>query len=221
MKTIALCCALLYCVASVAGEDVILRGIKPGTYTLEVASGGAVSITPARLVNVGGVPAPNPTPGPGPSTPFELEIKAQSAKVLANGGTKTTGAALSSVYSLVADSVAEGSVTPEMALKAIKAATDMVLANQADKEAWLPWRTAVGDALTKLQQDGSLATKEQYVSTLRQIAGGLKQATGFRQEPQALASQDPAGKGIVGGIDIGKIIELIKLIMELLKLFGG
>ena len=113
--------------------------------------------------------------------------------------------------------VSDGSIPPDQALGAIKAATNLVLNEMADKEAWGPWRTAVGEALTKLQQEGSLTTKAHYVAAFREIASGLNAATGHN--PASLRA--PPANGILDGIDIAKIIELIKLILELLKLFGG
>src|SRR3990167_10907282 len=94
--------ALLWLVlASTAiADDVTLRGLKPGTYTLEVSAAGVVTLTPTKLVTVG-VPNPNPPPVD-PLTPFESAIRTLTKSALTNeGGSLTTGAALSEVYSRV------------------------------------------------------------------------------------------------------------------------
>ena len=197
-------------------EDITLRGLKPGSYTLEVSAAGVVTLTPTKLVTVGPTVPPTDPPGTPALTPFESAIKTLTKSTLTNeGGSLTTGAALSEVYSRVSTGVANGTIPPDQSLPAIKAATNLVLNEMPDKGSWTFWRTEVGDALTKLQQQGELTTKEQYASALKQVANGLNAATGYN--PNALVKP---GKGILGGIDIDKIIKLIELIMTLLKLFG-
>jgi len=217
--------ALLWLVllASTAiADDVTLRGLERGkAYTVEVSAAGVVTLTPTKLVTVGGTPNPSPIPNPSPTlTPFEKEIQAQTKTVLVSeGGSETTGAALSEVYSRVSSGVADGSIDHKQALAAVKAATNLVLAEMPDKASWTGWRTAVGEALTKLQQEGALETKAQISSALKQVSNGLNAATGYTPQLQT-AAKDGTGKGILGGIDIDKIIKLIELIMNLLKLFG-
>ena len=229
MKRFILALLLFATACQAQAEDLILRGLEKGkVYTLEVAADGSVTLTPATIKTVGpGAPIPNPPPGPNPPpapvTPLEKEVQVQTKAVLDAGGTKTTGAALSTVYSLVGDKVEDGSIPTNQALPAILAATNLVMGQAADKDKWVVWRTAMSAALTKLQQEGSLTTKAQYVATFKQIATGLNGATGFSIAPASLLDSPRTVKelGILGGIDIQKIMDLIKLILDLLKLFGG
>ena len=233
-------------------EPVVIdtTGAKPGKYFYEVqvdSTGKATVAQVKKVVGVDGNPTspgnptnPNPT-DPNPPPPVSLftqKVQQITQAAINRGGTKTTGAALSTVYSLVGDAVEAGTIPPGNALPAVKQATDLILASQADREHWVEWRASMSEALNILAQDGSLQTKEQYVQTLKAIALGLKNTTGFIQTNIAkLSTNDPKdwedwywqdgilkqGKpqaGILDGIDMAKIIELIKLVMELLKLFG-
>lgn len=223
MKTLAVLVALLVSSRALAEDVAILLPNVAKSYTVTTdGRGGAVIVPLAGVVRPGTTPGTPPTTPPSTLTPFEQEVKAQTQTVLGNeGGTKTTGAALSEVYSRVSAGVADGSIPPEQALGAIRAATNLVLVEMPDKGSWGGWRTAIGDALTKLQQEGALASKAQMASALRQISNGLNAATGYTPQIQSAVQKGDAAKGILDGINIEKIIELIKLIMELLKLFGG
>lgn len=213
--------------------DLDTAGAADGDHYLKVtiAAGKIVGVVPLsqawKVKLSGGQPSPPnvpPTnPPPGNPSPFEAEIERMTRDVLSKGGTQTTGAALSSVYSLVADEVLAGRIEPASALPAIKAGTNLVLAKQADAAAWAGWRTSVGDALTQLPLD----TKEQMWSAIRQVANGLNRATGFNVSPAELVSWGPGrlaiekADGILDGIDLAKLVELIKAVMELIKLFQG
>jgi hypothetical protein len=215
---------------------VMIDGNKPGSYLLTVAVDGSVTVNPIRVVRPGQTPTPPDKPDQPPPTPFELEVERVTNTALAAGASKVTAAALSSVYSLVSVEVAEGRITPANALPAVSAATNAVLAAQADRATWSPWRTSVSGALTTLAQQGALSTKEQYASALKQIATGINSATGVTVDPSDALKQPTSERairaiqaslerrgqlGILDGIDLAKLIELIKLVMELLKLFGA
>lgn len=203
-----------------AGEvAVVIDDAKAGTYLVTVGTDGTVAVNPIRVVRPG-LPPVGPPPDQPPTT-FEAEVERQTKAVLTAGGSPTTGAALSSVYSLVADEVAAGRLAPGSALPAVKAATDLVMSKQADAAAWASWRTTIGDALTILSQQGKLGTKEQVAAALRQVSGGLKRASGLNMTVAEVLKLQPDMLGILDGIDFAQLIELIKLIMELLKLFGG
>lgn len=213
--------ALLFA-SPLAAEDLTIRGLERGkSYVIEVSADGSVTVNVTRIVTVGTSPAPGPTdPNPPAGSPFQQEITRQTKTVLINqGGSKTTGAALSTVYSLVAGKVADGSIKPESAFAAINAASSVVLVNSDDGPAWDSWRKTLSEALTKLQQEGSLTTKDQIAKTFKEIAAGMDAATGYKPAMLHDAAQAP-GKGILGGIDIDKLIKIIELVMTLLKLFG-
>lgn len=216
---------LLLCGVATAEEvGVVVDDSRPGSYLVTVGADRAVSVVPFRIVRPGASPsppAPQPVPvPPGNPSPFEAEVERLTKEVLSKGGTVTTGAALSSVYSLVADEVLAGRIAPASAMPAIKAATDLVLSKQADGAAWATWRQSIGDALTILSQQGQLGTKDQVWAALRQISNGLNKATGFTHSPSALPRIAAPANGILDGVNLQQLMELIKLVVELLKLFG-
>jgi hypothetical protein len=223
--------ALLFlCPAFAFAEDVavLVDSTKPGTFLLTVEADGSVSVSPLRVVRAG-PPSPKPPPVD-PADPFVEEVRKQTAAVIAAGGSRTTGAALSAVYSLVSGGVADGSIAPDNAFSATKAGTDAIMAAQADRDKWTKWRADISTALNTLQGQGLLTTKEQIAGVLGDISKGLDKATGNTLEPRAVAKIQPGAEfafdkdgkadGILDGIDLAKLIELIKLIVELLKLFG-
>jgi hypothetical protein len=226
MRPVVALCSLTLLLGSVYADEVHVAfdDSKPGTYLVTVGADKSVSANPIRVVRPGANPSPPPTSPPtsppGSPSPFELEVERITKETLAKGGTATTGAALSSVYSLVADEVLAGRIAPNNALPAIKAATDLVMSKQADGAAWATWRQSVGDALTILNQQGQLGTRDQVWAALRQIANGLNRATGFSHSPQALPKLAAPANGILDGVNLQQLMELIKLIVELLKLFG-
>jgi hypothetical protein len=194
-----------------------LTGIKPGDYHLRIDAQGVVSfVRPLKLFKIGGTTNPPPT-----DETFDQAVTRFTRVALASGGTKTTGAALSSVYSLVSSGVSDGSITPTKALEAVRQGSNIVIAEQEDGAKWKTFRDSVGSALTTLANEGKLTTKQEISSVLKRISDAMNVATGFSGNPAELATEDPSTAGILDGIDIAKIIELIKLVMELLKLFGG
>lgn len=219
--------ALLVLVATVArAEDVVLKGLAPGEYFLKVTVGadGSVSAVPLRTVTLGAPsPSPNPNPNPAPTpTAFSQVVQSLTKASLDAGGTPTTAAALSSVYSLVSAGVKDGSIPSASALPAIKAATDTVMGNVPDKDKWTKWRTDLGVALETLRQQGVLKIPE----ALDEVARGVDLALGRSIDPKQIAGFTPAQIGqavntdkLFENIDLAKLIELIKLILELLKIF--
>lgn len=191
-----------------------VTNLSDGTYLL-TKNGAAVAVNPINLIRP--TNSPLPTPG-GPQTPFERTVSRLTSEALAAGGTTTTAAGIASVYSLVSESVAKGDIAPERALEAVGAGIRLVMTKSPDSAKWVAFRTTLGDALDTLRQDGSLATKAQYVKVLQEVANGMNSVTGFNgslSDPGERADPD----AILGGIDIAKIIELIKLLLELFKLF--
>lgn len=211
----------LACFAFAEDVAVLLDNSKPGTYLVTVDAQGVVKASPLKVIRVGKPSAPPVDPPPPTGETFDQAVTRFTKEALAAGGSKTTGAGLSSVYSLVSSSVGDGSIAPDKAFAAVKRASDSVINTQPDGAKWKAFRDSVGAALTKLAADGKLTTKEQISAALQRIADAMNVATGFTGNPTEVATQDPDTAGILDGIDIAKLIELIKLIMELMKLFGG
>jgi hypothetical protein len=225
-------------VPSIAGAQVVLdtAGAADGTYYLKVTiASGKASISPfaqdqifsLKDLKPGG--PTNPTDPPNQPSPLVLEVERITKTALNRGGTVTTGAGLSSAYSLVAEQVAAGNVQPSGAPTLLTLATDKIFGAVEDDVFWGDWRDAVSGALNDLSAQGQLGTKELMAKTLREISWGLDRATGFNTPtkqvlkitPEAIRQHNNRALGILDGIDIAKLIELIKLVMELFKLFGG
>lgn len=216
MRFLAVLLTTLVFAVPLVADDLTIKGLERGkAYIIEVAADGAVTVNVTRVVTVGTTPG-NPTDPAGSF--FQQEIARQTKIVLDQGGSKTTAAALSTVYSLVGDKVADGSIPVDQALPAIKAASNLVLNDAEDGPAWDGWRAKVSAALTRFQQEGNLTTKAQLSSTFKEIAAGMNAASGYK--PTMIGNAQAPGKGILSGIDIDKLIKIIELIMQLLKLFG-
>lgn len=225
LKLLAALGILLALVGFATADEVavILDDGKPGTYLVTVGVDGTVTARPLRVVRVGAPspPVDPPVDPPHDPTAFEEAITKLAQAAITSGGSKTTGAALSSVYSLVSSGVSDGSIAQDKAFEAVKKASDAVLSIQSDGAKWATFRTEVGKALTALAADGSLTTKAQIAAALQSVANGMNAATGFTGQPAAFAKAGEKDAGILDGIDVAKLIELVKLIMELLKLFGA
>ncbi len=220
-----LCAALIFSQSGVmAGETaVVVDDSKPATYLVTVGADGSVSVNPIRIVRPGApIPAPVPTPDPGSPTAFSKAVQGITKTALDSGATPTTAAALSSVYSLVSSGVKDGSIPETVALPAIKAATDTVMLNVADRDKWAKWRTDLSLALETLKQQGVL----KIPSALDEVAKGIDLAIGRSIDPKQLVGLTAAQQiGLASSdklfenIDLAKLIELIRLIIELLKIF--
>lgn len=226
VKVLVLLAVGLAACGSAMAEDVVISGDGQKSVTryfrIDYDAAGVATVSPLVKVIRHGEPAPpaDPQPPTGPVlTPFEKEIHRLTQLALAAGATKTTGARVSAVYSLVASGVADGSIPPANAIPAIRVGTDAALLGQADAASWKPWRDAVGGALTALQQEGSLQTKEQYAATLRSIEKGLNAATGF-VGVNVITKIPAENLGILDGIDLVKLMEFINFMVTLLKTFG-
>lgn len=226
VKTIALMLAVGFCLscATASAADPVtidVSHLPDGEYpaTLTVKGGQVVDARPLRSIKFGGPTSPPTAPPPVNPSAFSLEVQKQAQAALDSGATKTTGAAISSVYSLVSDGVADGSISTDKVWEALKQATDLVVNTQPDKDKWTKFRADLSTAVTALRNEGKLGTKEQIAAALKDVSVGLNLATGFKGNPRALASIDPRTAGILDGIDIAKLIELIKIVLELLKAF--
>jgi hypothetical protein len=186
VKALAALGLLMALVGFATAEDhfVVVDDSKPGNYLLTIDAAGAVKIVGPIKITRAGKPStpvdPPVDPPPHDPTAFEEAITKLTQAAITSGGSKTTGAALASVYSLVSDSVSAGDIEPDKAFEAVKKGCDTVLAVQPDAAKWATFRTEVGKALTALSADGSLATKAQIVAILQSIADGMNVAAPAR-----------------------------------------
>lgn len=228
MRLLAALLALVCAVPSFA-EDWVgrIKGLDRGKeYNLRFNENGSVTVVPLDVVTVGGGPTtpPNPPVDPLPApTQLSTAVEQLTNVTLVGGASKTTGAAIASIYSLAAKEVAEGRLDPAKAFDFTSSATTTILGFQADGAKWAKFRTDLSALITPQPQ----TTKDEVVSLMKQIAAGMDKATGFNSSPgslRAIVDSTPADRermGIFDGIDIAKIIELVKLILSLLALFKG
>ena len=218
-----LACCLGLSSAAMSGETaVVIDDSKPATYLVTVGADGSVAVNPIRVVRVGD--QPNPDPIPGDPTPLEAAIKARALESLSKlGATKQTAAGLSAAYSLVASGIRDGSIPPTASQSAIAIATGdrgvMKDAAAADKAAWKPFTEEIIRKISEGFIAGDFPTKEALASFIEQVHSGIDYATGVTINTAQLQRLDPRTLGILDGIDLAKIIELIKLLLELFKIF--
>ena len=231
MKLWSLLLLLLVLPASLFADEVavLVDDTKPGTYLLTVGADGSVAVNPIRVVRPGNAPSPPDTP----TTPTEWQKTVQTiaTDTLAKpGATKQTGAGLSAAYSAVSSEIKAGNISvtrpnngnPSDAERALSMALNMVVARASspeDRAAWEHFRDSISVTLTRMANNGDLVTAAQWTRTLDDIHNGIDAATGVDINVNSLKATDPAQAGILEGIDLAKIIELIKLILEILKAF--
>lgn len=219
---------------------VVVDDAKPGTFLVTVGADRAVSVIPFRIVRPGvnpspppNVPPPGPPVGPPPGNNpslFELEVEAQAKAAIALGGSLTTGAAFSEVYGLVSAGVANGTIDHNRCLEAVNLGTAHILSRSADAKQWSTFELLTRNSLQIFDGQGKLQTKEDYAKVLKEASNGLNRVTGHKNVGMSLLTLDVStpGKlaaavkanGILDGIDLAKLMELIEFIVKLFKLFA-
>lgn len=207
--------------ASAADINLIVSGGKYHQVTKDAAGNPVTKVVTVQIMNLDGTePSPGPSDPQNPASGFESIASKLTTDAVKSGGTATTAAAISSVYSVVSDSVAKGDTAPDKALPAVNFLLDGLLNTQADVAKWAAFRISLGNEFDKVRQDGLLKTKEQYAKAFQDVASGINKAVGFNgslTEPKQTI--DP-NSGLLDSINIPKLMELIKFIMELWKLFS-
>lgn len=189
---------------------------KDGDYLVSVKDGVVTANPIKRVITLGPNSQPeDPLP---PNVPFEKAIQDLTKTTLDNGGSKTTGAGIAAVYSLVSSGVSDGSITTDKWVSAVNAGTNAILAAQGDAAKWKSFRDDLSKVLTALSNQGLLDSKAEISGVLKNVANGMNAATGFTGNPAETVRLDPDKAGILDGIDLAKLIELIKMIIEILKL---
>jgi hypothetical protein len=149
-----------------------------------------------RFIQLDASPIPDLDPPVPPDTLSEraTAIYREAAKV----NDQATAAKLGSLYSEIAKKVTAGEIKTQATIAAVvKGATDMLLGDKA--AAWKPTRDVFGAQWVKLAQEGG--KDADFAELLNEASDGFRAAG-----PNA------------GAIDLNKILEIIRLIMELLKL---
>ena len=174
--------ALLLCLLSasaLAADPPALLVTKAGFYYVITDDAGTpVLVKVTNVVRIGdgppNVPNPPDTPdAPPPVTdPTAALVKRLAAEVNDPAGAK----ALALVYKTIGEKVDDGSLKPEDAFPAIKAATDQVLAAINAGPKWTGFRAKLGDEITRKLQAGELQHPRDYVKFLSAVAAGLEGA---------------------------------------------
>lgn len=214
-----------------------LTGVAPGSKFVVVVNpdGKSVTVRPltqsVKLASLGPTVPTDPTdPTVPPDQPTELTLQVEkSAKaVLTAGGSKVTAAGLSSVCSLLAEEVKAGRIATGDTTKAAAQGFDKVLGTMADGGKWFTFRIQFVDALNELQAKGLLRDKEQWAGALLEFSAGLDRAVGETIVPRELASLSGAqlakADALFENFDIEQLkqlIELIKMLIDLFRSFGG
>lgn len=191
-----------------AAQAVILdvSGAKPGKYyyQLNVAPGGIVTVSPLSQVIRLTDPTPGPQPQPDPDdlTARALQIKNAALAVTSDDQRGATAAALAALYREIATKIGDGTVKgQEAGAFMVKTGSDMLLTARKSREAWSPVRSLLTQMWSTLAQEG--ATDADYARLLQEAATGLE---------ASCADEDPQ-------IDIAMIIQIVKLVLELLEKF--
>lgn len=199
---LALLCGSLF------GQEITavdVSGLSDGQYVLTV-EGGNVAVVPLTLITPGNNPTPTPKPNPQPQ-PDMLTARAkaiQSAAAQVTGDPKRTETAdsLAYMYSAIADQITSGTISDyKSAEMAATMAGNLTLAGVSKQ--WQPVRDVFNAQWVKLTQEGGELAD--YAKLLQEASSGLA-ATVDVQEI------DPAR--------LAKLMEWIKIIMELLKAFN-
>jgi hypothetical protein len=202
MTRLALTVALL-CFASVAvPADPPALLITPGGHYFVVldSAGEPTLVKITKVIRIGEAPPDGPDePVPPPAPEVTTQVKGWSAEVNHPVGAQ----AMALIYRTIAEKIDDGSLKPEDAFPAIKAATDQVLPTVGGKGKWDDWRVKVGDLITSKLQSGDLQHPRQLVTFLTQVADGL----------DASAKASPA-------LDPKVLSAIVELILRLLELFG-
>jgi len=203
MKRLLAILLMLIVAAPVAAQAVILdvSGATPGKYFYQVtvAPGGIITVVPVTQV----IKLTNPTPTPTPDTLTARSIRVREAAKAVTGDADRAGTAavIAAYYREIASKVKAGEIKGKEPIAfAIKTGCDMILTSRKASAPWDPVRSVAAEYWTALVQEG--ATDADYAKLLDEVAIGLDGS--YDGDPQ---------------IDMAMIIQIIKLVIELLEKF--
>ena len=199
----------------VLAEVIDTAGAKPGTYLLTIdAQGKATVAGPTNLVrlkDLGGPTNPQPPDDPPPTadTPLKAAVRKLTREAIDRGGSPETAAKFAAVYAIVSDDCLAGKFAPSVAPPLITAASDAILKDASDKDAWPLWRAGISAEVGKVSGIGT--DKAATATALAEVSSAIKQSLNQQVEP-----------GILDRIDWTRIIELIRPIIQeqLIKLLN-
>lgn len=205
MKPFLAVILMLAMAASAAAQAVILDvgGAQPGKYYYQVTvqAGGVVTVQPISQVIRLTQPQPQPVPAPDSLTARSIRVREAAKAVTGDVDREATAAALAAYYREIATKVKAGEIRGKESIAfAIKTGCDMILTHRKASSPWDPVRSAAAEYWTSLVQEG--ATDADYAKLLDEVADGLDAS--YEGEPQ---------------IDLAMILQIVKLVIELLEKF--
>lgn len=203
MKTLMVLALALSLSASAMAQAVILdvSGAQPGKYYYQVtvAGGGVITVTP--ISQVIRLSDPQPAPTPDTLTARAQKMRDAAKAVTGDADRQATAAILGAYYREIAAKVKAGEIKGKDQIAfAIKTGCDMLLTSRKASAPWDPVRSVAAEYWTSLAQEG--AADAEYARLLDEVAAGLEAAC---DQPQA--------------VDLAMIVQIIKLVLELLEKF--
>lgn len=205
MRPLSMLMSFLFLLPSIATAQVValdLNGKAPGTYYCEVklAADGTVTAKTIPVITLDGQPTPPPDE-PVKLTVRATAIKTAALKATADPNRDKTAQELAALYDEIAKRVTAGEIKgPDTIAAVAKGAADMLLSQRNSAAAWQPMRDTMTSQWTAAIQEG--AKDADLAKLLEEVADGLNASV---LNPQA--------------IDLAMLLEILKIVLELLKPF--
>jgi len=218
MKPILCILTLLIAVPCAAqSKAVVVTGLQPGTYIMQVDASGAVSVSPIQVVTVGGGPVVPPVVPVDPVTPVDPDLSPDAAAIKAAAQAATadptraeTAGNLAEVMKMVKAQVDSRTLTT---YSQIAAATNWLMDSIIGKQttAWKPTKDLIGQRLAALGQQG--AQPEEYSGFFADAADGFEASIPLQDDDELQAIED----GLLQEpqkIDIATLMKLFEFFMK-------
>lgn len=202
MKPFSLSLVLLFALVSnsLLAQDKLVRFNTAGKYLVTIDAAGKMTVEQVTIIEVGG---DGPViPPDGPVTPTTLSanakaIKDEAIKAFADSNRDLTAAQLAVLYQEIAKRILAGEIKGQDAIAfTAKAGADAVI--KTNTAAWKPMRDKFGELFVKLAQEGG--KDADFAKLFNEVADGLN---------ASVSKQMALGDG--------KLLELIKIILEIVK----
>ena len=177
--------------------DVTGWNLGDGDYHIKVENGVASLVGPFVLIPV------TPQPGPGPMPPPQTDLRKASRDAANTINQPATARDLALTLTTMDVLAQEGIYSSGEAYSAAcSAAIDKVLEDRGQTQAWVPWKSAVGEIMTRMAQDGDLQSLSDYRGAYDQMNLGL---------------QDSFRDAELDSLDIADVLEIVQLVIEAIQ----
>jgi hypothetical protein len=204
VKTALRCLAALLCVNvginATAAPTVFVD--STGYYVVERDAQNVPHLVKANVVHLDGTPPDGPAPPPDSGSQLTKNVKSWAGEIDNPAAVK----ALELVYAKVKEAIKDGTLAPEDAFPAVRQATDQVMkvAELGDVSRVQAFREKLSVELNKMQNDGSLSTRADYLRVFGEVEAGLSQVEGAQ-----------------AALNISVILAIVTMILNIIKLFKG